>query len=749
MSTETDNVCLTLAEIVSHKNVAELLPQKQLDQIGQEAVDGYNTDRRSRVAWEERNEKAIKLALQVQEYKSFPWVNCSNVKFPLLTVAALQFLARISLMTKGRNIAKVEVVGRDPQGRRAAQAGRISEHLSLQLIEEDTNWLDSDEQAKLAAAILGSAFKKTYVDPITGVVISEHIPAMNLVLDYFCKDIDKAERITHVLTMNANAIETRVRQGVFLDVDLEGGDQVEVNILQKASDEAQGLKRPADDESDVDEVLEQLCWLDLDGDDFKEPYILSVHRRTAKVLRIVARFFDAGDVHRVNDAAIRGIESKLHDLKIKMESEEDFTETMREIGRLEREAERLQHDESNKIILINPVEYYTRYLFIPSPDGGVYGLGLGALLSPMNESVNTLVNQLIDAGTMAVTAGGFLGRGVKLKSGNTSFSPFEWKPVDSSGADLKQNIFPLPVREPSSVLFQLLGMLVTYSEKISGATDIMTGVNPGQNTPAETSRNTVEQGMMLFSGIYSRMYRAFKDELRKFFEFNKLYLETSPRWRELTEGEGAILAADDYKSTNFRIFPACSPEAVSKSQKREKAQFVHSLAAQEPGFDRYLATKSLLEAFDVEDIDNLYPDPNGPKAIAPPQNPKVELEKAKLQQQAKEHEDEMKLAIAEMQDQIRLTDAKILELQAKSELHIAQADGVETGHEIAMIEAHIGAAKAHREGLLAAVNTLTKAGEMHGKLHLAAQKQEIEQSRKQQGAIENGNNTAGQNGMGA
>ena len=206
-----------LSELINCKNVAELLTQEELDKLGVSALIGYTVDTGSRAEWEQRNADAIKLAVQMRETKSFPWANCSNVKFPLLTIAALQFLARIAVMTKGRGIAKVEVRGPDPKGRKTLQARRISAHISAQLLEEDANWMDSDEQAKLSASILGSAFKKTYPDPLTGKVLSEHIPAMDLVLDYFCKDVRKAERISQVLRLSANTVQERVRQGLFLD----------------------------------------------------------------------------------------------------------------------------------------------------------------------------------------------------------------------------------------------------------------------------------------------------------------------------------------------------------------------------------------------------------------------------------------------------------------------------------------------------------------------------------------------------
>ena len=232
-------------------------------------------------------------------------------------------------------------------------------------------------------------------------------------------------------------------------------------------------------------ILEQHLWLDLDGDDYAEPYIAFVRLDTKETLRVVARFFDEGDVIRKYDQRVRN----LKEMRKKAVSVAESPKEMQD------RADELTLSEGNEILRITPVKFFTKYTFIPSPDGGFYDLGFSALLGPVNESVNTMINQLIDSGTMNTTAGGFLGRGVKMKGGQTSFNPFEWKPVDSTGDDLRKSIFPLPVREPSTVLLQLLQILVTYGEKVSGATDIMTGISPGQNTPAETSRNTIEQGI--------------------------------------------------------------------------------------------------------------------------------------------------------------------------------------------------------------------------------------------------------------
>jgi len=688
-----------IKDIVRDPNLARHLNQDERNAIGMWVVNGYVRDLSSRIVWTQRNAEAIKLALQFKEDKTFPWTGASNVKFPLVTIAALQFLARISILTKGRRIARYEYIGADPDGKKLARANRISLHTSLQLVDEDVAWLDSDEQCKFGAALVGSAFKKTYFDPVQGTNISEYVPAQYFVFDYHCKHVDKTLRATHCIGMNANKIRERVARGLFIEEEnpQTPGPETIANLLRVTADEISGLWNQG--ASEEYRVLEQHCWFDFDGDGYAEPYIISVREDTGHVYRIVARFFDDGDVHRVNDLAVRQYEG----MALKASDPKDKS-------KYERLAQEMEDASDNKIVRIDPVKYFTKYTFIPSPDGGAYGLGLGALLGPVNAAVDTLINQLIDAGTMSNTGGGFLGRGVKLKGGKTTFDPFEWKPVDSTGDDLRKNIMPLPTKEPSAVLFQLLGILITYGEKIGSATDIMTGVSPGQNTPAETSRNTVEQGMMLFSGIYARMYRAFREELQKFYELNRLYLHTSPVFWELTEGPDAIIAPDDYTAGRFRVFPAADASTVSGQQRKQKAAELVQFAMTPFGaqLDKTYVTRQWLEAGEY-DVDAVFPDPNGPRAIKPPPNPKLAIEQAKLAQDQQQHQDNMMLAVAKLKSEIALNNAKIAELQAKAEMELAKADGVDKEQLIALLNAQIGAAKADNEHLMKSADLLLKA----------------------------------------
>lgn len=695
---------IALAKLVESPNIAKLLDKEELVRIGSDVVDGYMADRKSREGWEQRNVEAIKLALQVTEQKSFPWVNCANVKFPMVTVAALQFLARVSILTKGREIVKCDVLGPDPDGQQRARADRIQQHMSYQLVEDDHEWINDDEKAKFASSIMGCAFKKSFFDPVKGINISEYVPASNLVVDYFTKSFDRCNRVTHVLTMTRNDLKERERRGVFLKMDDDAESIPLENSLRDLADQVQGIERPAESAAGSFEILEQHCWLDLDGDDYEEPYIVFVRSDTSQVLRIVARYFDQGDVHRVNDPRVA-----------RMLNNAATTNSPEAKKVYLQEAEKLKSDPENLIVRIEPQKFFTKYTFIPSIDGGFYDLGFGALLGPVNKAVDTLINQQLDAGTMQVTAGGFLGRGVKIKGGKSSFDPFEWKQVDATGDDLRKSIVPLPTNAPSNVLFQMLGLLIQYGEKISGATDIMTGQNPGQNTPAETSRNTVEQGMMLFSGIYGRMHRSFKSELQKLYRLNQLFLESSPQYFLMATGKSAMITQGDYKIGSYQVSPAADPATVSQSQRQQKAMLVQQLAHSSPGFNTYLANKAVLEAHDVQNIDQLLPDPNGPNAINPGPNPELVLKQQELELKQKQFGWTVQQAIFDMKQAIALNQANIEKMQAQATKLLADANGVDVGHQIAAIEAQTGAARVHQDGMIAALGNLQAFAQLHQK----------------------------------
>lgn len=689
-----------LDDILVSPNLAEDLDKETRQAIGRWVVGGYVKDISSRTQWAERHSKAMKMALQIAEVKSFPWTNASNVKFPLITVGALQFLARIAILTKGSKLAHFKIQGKDPDGLKVAQAKRISTHVDMQLTDDDPNWLDMDECTKFAASLLGSAFKKTGYDAVSGINHSEFVPAQHFVVDYHCKDLSTAQRYTHVIGMDSNKLAERIHRKIFLKEenthDGEGSDSVIINLLEQTARMVQGLA-PASQSEEV-RVLEQYIWLDLDGDGYKEPYIASVREDTGHLYRIVARFYDDGSIHRRFDARERQFENLANQ-----------STDAKQASSFERRAVAVHNSKDNTIIRIDPVQFFTKYTFVPSPDGGFYGLGLGALLGPVNEAVDSLINQLIDAGTMSNTGGGWIARGAKMQSGKTSFDPFEWKRIDSTGDDLRKSIFPLPVRDPSTVLFQLLGILIQYGEKISSATDIMTGVSPGQNTPAATSAVTVEQGSMLFSGIHNRMYRSFRHELTIHYKLNQTFFHHSPRFWELTQGPNAILQADDYRAGGFRVFPSADPTVISAQQRRDKTQRLVQASLSPIGakWDKDVISAKWLEAEEWE-VEEIFPDPQGPRAIQPPVDPKVKLAQDEFQQKQQEHQDDMMLKVADLQQTVALNKAKILELRAKAASQFADADSADSKKQIAMIDAQIGALKLHNDTVLRGADMMLK-----------------------------------------
>ena len=649
---------MKIEKLVRSANIAEDMDDEELSSLGSRLLEEVNMDLTSRLEWEERNEKSIKLALQVVEKKTFPWPNASNVKFPLITIAAMQYHSRAYPALLGSNeVVQCKVYGKDDDGEKQKRGDRISRHMTYQVMEEDETWEENQDKTLLVQAIAGTAIKKSYFDPVKGHNVSELVLPNDFIVNYYTKSIADSPRVTHRIFLSSNELYERQVRGIFRKpTDETPAGQPQQSMLRTAKEDAQGVRSQTGDPDTPYEFYEVHCWIDLDDDGYKEPYIVYLRRDTSQVYRIVARYF------------------------------EDSIERS-----------------GNDIIRINPEKYFTKYGFIPSPDGGFYDLGFGSLLGPLNDSVNTIVNQLIDAGTMSVTGGGFLGRGVKVKGGDYTFKPHEWKRVDSTGDDLRANIMALPVREPSATLFQLLQMLISYGERIAGATDIMTGVSPGQNTPAETSRHTVEQGMKVFNGIFKRTWRSMKEEFQKLYRLNQLYLPSDPIEFEYNS-ELSFVLPDDYSLDMKLVKPAADPNVVSDSQKQAQAQAVMAIAG--PDMNMYEVKKRYLESLKVNNIEQILPDPKGPNAIPPRPDVKMQIEKMKNDERAMNHQLRFKLGLAKLMSETELMQAKVTELQAKAVLELEQADGVKNGHAIAMIEAEIGAKRAHMEGIFRSIELM-------------------------------------------
>lgn len=602
------DIKLNIQEIVQNTNVAANLDEDTLTKIGNDVVEGYNDDKQSRSEWEKKAKEYFELALQVAKEKSFPWPKASNVKFPLVSIAAMQFGARAypTLVPSTGKIVQMRVLGKDPDGEKFKRAQRVSTHMNYQLTVQMEDWEEDYDKLLIMLPIIGVAFKKTYYDSSLRRNKSCLVLPQNLVVNYWTKSLEESFRITEVLYLTRNQVKERQLQDIYLaDVDL--GDPV---LEVDTDNEKRDLKPVKVDQSTPYKILEQHTYLDLDDDGYFEPYIVTVDYHTAKVLRIVPRF----------------------------------------------KQENIDTNVDGDVVSIKPDHYYTKFPFFPNPDGSFYDLGFGHLLGPINEAVNTLINQLVDAGTIRNLQAGFVGKGIQIRKGEQRFQPGEWKQVNAIGDDLRKQIVPLPSNEPSKVLFELLGLLIQSGKELASIAEIFVGKMPGQNTPAYTTKETVEQGMKLFTAIYKRVYRAQTKELKKLYELNRYYLDPQEYVSVLDEP----IQQSDYDAPPDDLIPAADPSASSNTEKMAK---VEALAQLLPlgTINPMALTMRWLEALDETQPEQL---------IIPPEqqqqkpDPKVEAEMAKTQ--IKQAESQHKMQMEELKMQLE-QQKQIMQMQLEKQ----------------------------------------------------------------------------------
>ena len=592
---------MDLLNVIDQDNIAEALDQDELDAIGQKVILDFETDEESRTEWLDRIEKWTKLATQVTTRKSYPWPDAANVKFPLLATAAMQFASRAypSLVPSQEPVTGL-VLGKDPDGQAHARAKRIGRHMSYQLLHEMPDWEEEMDRLCLVLPIVGCAFKKTYYDPLLETNVSELVLPQNLSINYWAKSVEKAARKSHIIQRNLNEIQERINTGIYSDVDL--GTPVPYNPFEGVMREASGTQENSLDETTPYTLIEQHCWYDLDDDGYAEPWIITVEYNSKKVLRIVPRF-DTDGIIKSGDSIIR----------------------------------------------IEPIEYFTKFPFIPNPDGGIYDLGFGLLLGGINDSLNTLINQLIDSGSLSILQAGFIGRGIRIRGGNQRFQPGEWKQVDFTGEDIKNNIFPLPTKDPSDVLLKMFELLNMSGEKLASVMEIASGKLPGQNTPATTTMASVEQSLKIFTAIYKRLYRALNKEYLKLYRLNKLHLDTKVyfalNYDPATGFQTEEIGAQDYQD-ELSVRPNADPNIVSEAQELARAQALLEIVPLGT-VNIQEATKRILEAQKHVNIAALM-------APNPPQPSPEEME-----MQLKEREGQMKMQMEQEKAALKAQESQL------------------------------------------------------------------------------------------
>ncbi len=665
---------------LTQANLAKKLKKKKnkdggyiLDEIGQEIRKGFDNDQVSRQSWCDKNDEWMKLALLVRENKTFPWPKASNVKYPLLATAAMQFSARAypALVPTDGHIVKTKVVQADPTDDVWTAANHVAQHMSYQMLERVPNWEENMDKLLMTMAISGICFKKTYCDEQAGTHISSLVYPENFVVNYHAKSLETAYRKTEILRYNENEYREMVNNDEeFLEVDLSPPVDEQEKEKKHA---ATGVTAPPLDKSTPHVFLACHTFWDLDDDGYEEPYIVVIHRDTKQVVRIQARW------------CMKGV----------------------------------KRDDKKKIISIEPMEYFTAFPFIPNPEGSIYALGFGLLLGPLNEAVNSIINQLVDAGTLNNMQSGFLGKGLRLRMGTTSLQPGEFKVVNATAEDLQKGVFVMPTKEPSNVLFQLMNMLITSGNQLASIAEIFVGKMPGQNTPATTTQDTIQQGMAVFTAIYKRVYRSLAQEFRKIYNLNRLMPDLVT---QDSKDSGIEVSPSDYQLPLWVIIPGADPSGDTGTVKQAKLDAVGKLL-QMGTIDPMVYTRRVLDANEVPNAQQLIKQPQPP---AP--DPKQQQIQQEMQQSAAEHQQGMQKGQQEVQNKQALAN---LDLQKKGqELTHAQqmqalklqGDQMDARHNTVLntIEEHSKLSQAMLEQMKAHVKTMQ---DMHTKA--ASTKQDL------------------------
>ena len=551
-----------------------LLSESQLKKMGEDVVEACDADRRSMAAWIAANEEWLRLACQVLEVKNFPWPKAASIKYPLLTTAALQFHARAHQeLLKDETLVKAKVIGRDPDGQKAKRAERVGEAMSYQLLFEMEDWQDDMDRLLMILPVLGTVFRKCYWDPVNNVPKSELILPGELVVNYYAKDWGTCRK-SHSYPMSRNEMLEMQNFGYYRDVEIDFADP-DVEGDEKTDTDMEVELDAGDDPRTEDVVdgdrpftiIEQHYTWDLDGDGYEEPYTVYVLRETEEVLRVVPRF-------RMQDV--------------------DWSDVERKVKK------------------IDPIPYVNVYRFLPSFDSSIFGSGFGQLIGPLNKATNSIINQLLNAGTLATLQSGFLGQGIRTaKGGSIRLGPNEWKSLKVPGDDIRKGVYHIPANEPSTVMFQLLGFIVNSAKEVGSVTEVMTGQNPGQNQPLGTTHTVLEQGLQVFIGIYKRVYRALAKEYKCMYMLNHMYLSLDHYSIILDDPEANV--EKDFDLDGLDILPQADPAIERKLRRAQRVQqLIEAKRAGMPINTQYL-TRLFLESMDEPNIEEaMQQEPSGP-----------------------------------------------------------------------------------------------------------------------------------------
>lgn len=540
-------------------NLAEVMEQNDLSSISRELLELIAEDLASREQWEKAYEEGLTLLGLTYEERTEPFNGSTGVTHPLLNEATVQFQAQAykELLPPG-GPTRTQIIGKTSL-EKEAQAERVKTYMNFQITEVMEEYDPDFDQMLYYVGYGGSAFKKVYYDGDLGRATSPFIQAKDLIVPYNARDLYTSERVTHRIPISSNSLRKQQVSGFYRDIELQEPTEQDDDSIRDKEDQIKGVEPGSTPEEYV--LYECHCNLDLPGfeseDGIKLPYIVTIDTTSDEILAIRRNYREKDEKHRKR-------------------------------------------------------QYFVHYKFLPGL--GFYGFGLVHLIGNLSRSSTSILRQLIDAGTLANLPAGFKAKGMRIQDQESPLQPGEWRDVDAPGGALRENLMPLPYKEPSATLFQLLGFCVGAAEKFIGTTDLGMG-DSNQELPVGTTIALLERGSRVMSAVHKRLHYAQKQELKLLASVFSEYLPEEYPY-DVVGAEKKVKAQDFNGQVD--IIPVSDPNIFSMTQRITLAQEQLKLATAAPDkHNLYEAYRRMYTALGVQDIDAVLPPPAEPKPEAP------------------------------------------------------------------------------------------------------------------------------------
>ena len=537
-------------------NMANDMEEEELQEIAATVIDNYRADKDSRADWESMFERGFDLLGLKIEDTSEPFEGACTAVHPMLIESAVKFQSKaIQEMFPANGPVRTQILGKQTPERQQ-QSNRVKDFMNYQVTEQMPEYFDETERMLFHLPLIGSAFKKVYYDANLKRPVSEFIPIDQFYVSYYASNLNKADRYTHVIYRSPVDLARDMRTGIYEDVDLPEASNPNPTSLSEKMDTILGLSVTEDSDPQYT-LLEQHCYLEIE-EDYALPYIITVEEQSQKVLSIRRNY-------KKND----------------------------------KNQEKVSH--------------FVHYRFVPG--FGFYGFGLMHFLGNLTMTATAAMRSLVDAGQFANLPGGFKAKGVRLVGDNEPISPGEFKEIEATGVDLSKAIIPLPYKEPSNTLFQMLGFVTAAGQKFADSTEQIVS-DAASYGPVGTTMALLEASSKFFSSIHKRLHKSQKEEFKILARIDYEYLPSEYPY-EVPYAEQSVFKKDF--DGRVDVIPVSDPNIPSNAHRMMLAQMALQMAQQSPPgmFNIEELNRTILNAANMPNIEQILPPKKKPQAMDP------------------------------------------------------------------------------------------------------------------------------------